>query len=420
MDKKKTAVTLKNLSKAYSPDAAALVDLTLEIAQGEILALLGPSGCGKTTTLRLIAGFEQPTHGTVALQGRTVAGSGAFVPPERRGVSMVFQEHALFPNLTVLQNVVFGVEKGKNADSAGHKRGLFMLRLVGLEHLAHRYPHELSGGERQRVALARAMAPQPVLILFDEPFSNLDADRRMRMREDVRAILKTTGSTALFVTHDQEEALYMGDRIAVLNQGRLEQVDTPEAVYQHPATRFVAEFMGHTDFIEGTVVPGGVQTEIGLIAQQTAFPPGTLVDIALRADDITFTPLPHPLAEPTSANPPSTSPGAGVPLAEPVEAPPTGSTNLHSPLSTLSAPLAEPVEALSVELVETPSTPPSPSMVLARHFKGAYNLYRLRLPSGRLVHAMQPHTTRIRPGTPIQITIDPGHTLAVFERTASK
>jgi len=341
---KKIAVSCKNLSKSFG-DSPALHDLTLDVHQGEILVVLGPSGCGKTTTLRLIAGFEHPTSGSIHLQDRLVADANWHMPPEKRGVGMVFQEHALFPHLKVLENVAFGL---KNSPSEKNNAE-FVLRLVGLSHLAERYPHELSGGERQRVALARAMAPQPILLLFDEPFSNLDADRRNRIREEVRAILKTTGSTALFVTHDQEEAMFMGDRLAILNKGRLEQVGTPEEVFQNPATRFVAEFMGNTDFLPGETTLDGIDTEIGLLRQKTALPAGTPVEIAFRADDVSFRP----------------QRGAK-------------------------------------------------SMVLARYFKGAYTIYRLRLPTGRLLHAMMPHTSVIRPGTPVDVFVEPGHALACF------
>ena len=340
-----TAVKCTNLTKIYDGNTLALHALDLTVHKGEILAVVGPSGCGKTTTLRLLAGFEHPTAGSITLQQELVAGGRSFVPPERRGVSMVFQEHALFPHLTVFENVAFGL--GNNPQDS--KKTDFMLRLVGLESLAKRYPSELSGGERQRVALARAMAPQPILILFDEPFSNLDADRRNRMREEVRAILKTTGSTAIFVTHDQQEALFMGDRLAVLNQGCLEQIGSPEAIFHQPATRFVAEFMGNTDFLPGEVVPEGIQTEIGLLGQGVTLPLGTQVELAFRFDDVAF------------------EPQAG-----------------------------------------------EDAMVLARHFKGAYNIYRLRLPSGDLLHAMQPHTQIIEPGTPVRVYADPGHTLACF------
>ncbi|HLF87937.1 MAG TPA: ABC transporter ATP-binding protein [Anaerolineales bacterium] len=338
-------IECSNLSKTFDGVTAAVYDLNLTVQKGEILALLGPSGCGKTTTLRMIAGFERPSNGIIRVEGNVVANGQKFVPPEKRGISLVFQEHALFPHLTAFENVLFGLKKNEES----RKQANFYLRLVGLENLGERYPHALSGGERQRVALARAMAPQPVLILFDEPFSNLDADRRARIREEVRAILKASGSTAIFVTHDQEEALFMGDRLAVLNAGRLEQIGTPEEIFHSPATRFVAEFMGSTDFLPGEVAEDGIMTEIGFIEQPTYFPNGTPVEIAIRFDDVAF------------------EPAAG-----------------------------------------------EKSIVLARYFKGAYNIYRLRLPSGRLLHAMQPHTRLIRPGTPVRVYLEPGHRLTCF------
>jgi ABC-type Fe3+/spermidine/putrescine transport system ATPase subunit len=214
----------------------------------------------------MIAGFEQPDAGEIYLDGRRVAGPDGFVPPERRGVGMVFQEYALFPHLNVAENVAFGlVGKDRRVKAL---RVAEMLALVGLSGYGERYPHELSGGERQRVALARALAPNPVLVLLDEPFSSLDADRRALVREEVHGILKWAGATAVFVTHDQEEALVMGDRLAVLRQGRLEQVDGPDVVFHNPATRFVAEFMGQTDFLPGRVTPEGIRTEVGLLPQR--------------------------------------------------------------------------------------------------------------------------------------------------------
>ena len=338
------AVVCSHLTKTYDGKTAALYDLNLEVRRGEILAVLGPSGCGKTTTLRLIAGFLAPDSGEITIGGQLVAGRGHSVPPEKRGVGMVFQEHALFPHLSVKDNIAFGLKRGDSG-----KQGEYLLKLVGLEALAERFPHELSGGERQRVALARALAIKPVLILLDEPFSNLDADRRARIREDVRAILKTTGSTAIFVTHDQEEALYMGDRLAVLNEGRLEQIGAPEEIFHTPRTRFVAEFMGNTDFLPGRVCPEGIETELGLVQQQVDYPVGTEVELALRFDDVSF------------------------------------------------------------EVDEKAG-----SMVLARHFKGAYNIYRLRLPSWRLLHAMKSHVEMIRPGSPVRVKLAPGHPLACF------
>src|SRR3970282_1489257 len=217
------ALELREVTKQYALDAPPSVNaVSFSMAKGEILTLIGPSGCGKTTTLRLIAGFEQPDAGSIALNGKTVADSKHSLPPEERGVGMVFQDHALFPHLTVADNVAFGLN-GRDKQAQDGQID-YMLKLVGLEKLARRFPHELSGGERQRAALARALAPRPVLVLLDEPFSSLDADRRANMREQVRAILRTLHATAVFVTHDQEEALFMGDRIAVLNQGRVEQI----------------------------------------------------------------------------------------------------------------------------------------------------------------------------------------------------
>jgi iron(III) transport system ATP-binding protein len=197
---------------------------------------------------------------------------------------MVFQDYALFPHLSVWKNVTFGLNgRGKKEGEAEAAR---LLQVTGLAGYEDRYPHELSGGERQRVALARALAPQPVVVLLDEPFSSLDADRRGQMRAEVRSVLKESGATAIFVTHDQEEALYMGDRLAVLNRGCLEQADPPEQVFHFPRTRFVAEFMGQTDFVAGEVTPEGIRTELGCLRQITALPAGAQVEVAVRPDDL--------------------------------------------------------------------------------------------------------------------------------------
>jgi len=285
---------LENLTKRYHRQAPPAVDrLSVTVAAGEILALLGPSGCGKTTTLRLIAGFEAPDTGTVEIRGQRMAGNGAGVPPEARGVGVVFQDYALFPHLTVRDNVAFGLTALERAARA--RRVGEVLELVGLGALDRRYPHELSGGQQQRVALARALAPAPALILLDEPFSNLDADLRALMREEIGKILRTTGTTAVFVTHDQEEAFTLADRVGVLHAGHLEQVDLPYEVYHHPATRFVAEFVGAADFLRGFVTEGGIVTEIGTVANPTEHAGGVPVDIMIRPDDIDF--IPHPDGE---------------------------------------------------------------------------------------------------------------------------
>jgi iron(III) transport system ATP-binding protein len=269
----------------------AVDELSLEVAPGELLALVGPSGCGKTTILRLIAGLEAPDQGRIAIRGRLAAGKDVWLPPEARKVSLVFQDYALFPHMTVAENVGFGLRGWER--EARVRRVEEVLDMVQLSHLADRYPHELSGGEQQRVALARALAPQPEVLLLDEPFSNLDAGLRAQVREEVRDILKAVGTTVLFVTHDQEEALFMGDRVAVLNAGRLEQVGTPEEVFHCPATRFVAEFMGHTGFLPARVTPEGLETELGFLPQRLPLPPGTEVDVLVRPDDLTLRPDPQ-------------------------------------------------------------------------------------------------------------------------------
>ncbi len=237
------AVETDGLSKRFG-DVVAVDDVTLGVLHGEIMALLGPSGCGKTTFLRLIAGFEHPDEGSITLGGRSVAGNGSFVPPERRHVAIVFQDYALFPHMCVADNVGYGLS-GPGCDGRVGE----VLHLVRLTDVANRFPHELSGGQQQRVALARALAPKPDIILFDEPFSSLDAALRTRMRDEVRSILKEAGATAIFVTHDQEEALSLADRVGIMRDGRLHQVDTPERVYTRPADTFVAAFVGGANLI---------------------------------------------------------------------------------------------------------------------------------------------------------------------------
>jgi iron(III) transport system ATP-binding protein len=284
-------LTLARLTKRFGRDRApAVEDLSLAVERGEILALLGPSGCGKTTTLRLIAGFETPDTGRVIIGDRVMADTerGLAVPPEERGVGVVFQDYALFPHLTVKDNVAFGLHALPRDQRRQRVRAV--LDLVGMLDLASRYPHEISGGQQQRVAVARALAPAPALILLDEPFSNLDADLRAQMRDEVEKVLRGTGTTAVFVTHDQEEAFTIADTVGVLNAGRLEQLAPPEAIYHHPATPFVAEFVGAADFLPGIVTSEGVVTEVGVFGNVEGREPGEKVKVMIRPDDITFIP----------------------------------------------------------------------------------------------------------------------------------
>lgn len=343
-----SVVVLRDVVRQYDGAAPPAVDgLSLEVAEGEILALLGPSGSGKTTALRLVAGFERPDAGGIWIAGRRVAGAGAWIPPEARGVGMVFQDYALFPHLTVAENVAFGLhcvnwfERSPRTDEA--------LELVGMRDFAGRYPHELSGGQQQRVALARAIAPRPFAVLLDEPFSNLDADLRAQVRDEVRAILKQTGISAVFVTHDQHEALLLGDRVGVMRHGRLEQVDVPEAIFHAPRTRFVAGFFGRADFVPATITLGGLETEIGLIPQNAPLAADTSVEVLVRPDDVKIA---------------AAADGRGV--------------------------------------------------VLRRLFQGGDVIYCVRLPSGRSVHSLQPHTTGLDPGTRVAVTLAPGHRLTCF------
>jgi iron(III) transport system ATP-binding protein len=236
----------------------AVLDSDLCVERGEFVALLGPSGCGKTTLLRLIAGFEQPDAGEIAIEDRRVAGPATFVPPERRRVGMVFQEYALFPHLTAAQNVGFGVRRDDRSARVGE-----LLRLVGLAGYEGRYPHELSGGEQQRVALARALAPRPSVVLLDEPWSNIDPLLRAAMRDELAEILRAIEITVLFVTHDREEAFSIADRIALMRAGRVVQSGAPEELYFAPADRWAAEFVGEGNFLSGELDGNLVETLIG-------------------------------------------------------------------------------------------------------------------------------------------------------------
>ena len=272
---------------------AAVHGVTLSLKAGDIGVLIGPSGCGKTTLLRAVAGLEPVTGGEIRLTKSVVSSATLSVPPELRRIGMVFQDYALFPHLSVGRNVAFGIHQLPRAEQAA--RVAEVLKLVGLEGSEHRYPHELSGGQQQRVALARALAPRPQLMLLDEPFSNLDVDLRERLAHEVRGILKAAGATALFVTHDQFEAFAIGDVIGVMNEGHLHQWDDAYTLYHRPATRFVADFIGHGVFAPATLVQRGnnvvAQTPLGDLTDLDECPlpssyPAGECDVLLRADDI--------------------------------------------------------------------------------------------------------------------------------------
>ena len=338
---------LENLVRRYGA-RSAVNGLTMRLAKGSIGCLLGPSGCGKTTALRCIAGFEPVDEGSIRAHGRLLASPGFHAAPESRQIGMVFQDYALFPHLTVLQNIAFGLhrlERGKRA-----RRAEEILETVGLgEHRDH-YPHQLSGGQQQRVALARALAPEPEIVLLDEPFSSLDVELRERLGIEVRSVLKKLNATALLVTHDQQEAFAVADLVGVMRDGRLEQWDTPYQLYHRPATRFVADFIGQGVFITGEMVAAGsVQTELGIVrangnAQLQA---GRHVDLLLRPDDV-----------------------------------------IHDDASTLRAEVCQ------------------------RAFRGAEFLYTLRLPSGTQLLSLVPSHHDHAVGERIGIRIEPDHVVA--------
>jgi iron(III) transport system ATP-binding protein len=284
---------LQQVGVSYAGADAAVEAVSLTLVAGQIGVLIGPSGCGKTSLLRAVAGLERPSAGRISMDGRVLSGDGVFVAPEARQIGMVFQDYALFPHLSVARNIGFGLRERPRAEQRA--RVAEMLELVGLEGVERRAPHELSGGQQQRVALARALAPAPRLLLLDEPFSSLDVDLRERLAHDVRTILKRTGTTALFVTHDQLEAFALGDSIGVMQRGRLEQWDDAYTLYHRPATRFVADFIGHGVFAPARIVmtPRGlrVSTPLGDLADAAECPlpdayPDGACDILLRADDI--------------------------------------------------------------------------------------------------------------------------------------
>ncbi|WP_156870133.1 ABC transporter ATP-binding protein [Sporichthya polymorpha] len=276
-------LTLESVVKDFGK-TRAVDGISLTVGPGEIVAMVGPSGCGKSTTLRMIAGLERPDAGRVTLAGRCVAGPDVWVPAERRGVGLVFQDHALFPHLTVENNVGFGLPR-RSPDRAARIREV--LDLVSLGPLAGRYPHELSGGEQQRVALARALAPKPPIVLLDEAFSSLDRGLRAQIRTDTVAILRHTGTAAILITHDRDEALATGDRVVILRAGRVEQDASPDEAFHHPATRFVANFVGDAVFLPAERDAGMLHCEITELIAPRGLGHGE-VEIVARPHEVTL------------------------------------------------------------------------------------------------------------------------------------
>ncbi len=341
------ALELDGVRKDYGT-VPAVSTLDLHLAESEILALVGPSGCGKSTLLRLIAGLEEPDAGTVRIAGRAVAGDCVWLPPERRDVGIVFQDHALFPHLTVAENVAFGLTGLSGARR--RERVAEALAMIAMSHLADRYPHELSGGEQQRVALARALAPRPELLLLDEPFSNLDRHLRTQVRADTLELLRKTGTPAVFVTHDQAEALAIGDRVAVMRAGRIEQLGAPEPVFHTPANRFVATFMGDADFLPAELTGDTLVTEAGSVQAPE--------DVVGRVDALEVMVRPHEV-------------------------------------------VLRPAEHGSACVVDT-------------EFQGGFILHTVRLDSGRQLRSLQPHTTHYPIGTRLHAKLSYGHPPAVL------
>jgi iron(III) transport system ATP-binding protein len=285
-------ITLKDLSKRYG-EVGAVQGLSLTVEPGELVALLGPSGCGKTTTLRLVAGFLTPEAGEIWVGDRCLSSPAGVVPPERRRMAMIFQSYALWPHMTVAQNVAYGLRFKRDVARADRERRVReMLRVVQLDGYEARYPGELSGGQQQRVAVARALVVEPEILLLDEPLSNLDANLREEMRFEIRRLHEAFGITTLYVTHDQAEAMVISDRIAVLEQGRVAQVGAADEVFLRPRTRFVAEFIGRTNLVEGVaestatlVAYGGVRLRVG-----GGLVPGARAAVSIRPHDIGLAP----------------------------------------------------------------------------------------------------------------------------------
>lgn len=280
---------INSLSAAYDNNATVIEDISFGLAEGDLGCLLGPSGCGKTTILRAISGFQELRSGSISLAGKVISQANNIVAPERRNVGMVFQDHALFPHLSIANNVGFGLSKLTRQER--ETRVTNLLELVGMQDYHQQYPHELSGGQSQRVALARAIAPQPKLLLMDEPFSNLDTELRESLGYEVRGLLKELGITAIMVTHDQHDAFALGDQIGVMSQGKLVQWDTSFNLYHAPNSRFVANFIGDGIFVKGQIVGDNtVVTNFGEIRGETinVDSAGPDIEVLIRPDDVVY------------------------------------------------------------------------------------------------------------------------------------
>jgi iron(III) transport system ATP-binding protein len=345
-------LSLHQISKSFQPGVLVLRNISLQVETGSVVCLLGPSGCGKTTLLRLVAGFEEPDAGEIYLIKRLVSRPGLVVPPEQRHIGMVFQDYALFPHMTVSQNIQFGLFRWPAAWR--RTRLIEMLRLVDLESMAGRYPHELSGGQQQRVALARALAPAPQLLLLDEPFSNLDVHLRQQLREEVQAILMQAGITTILVTHDQEEALSVADILAVIDKGQVVQYTSPDEVVRRPRTRFVAQFIGLGHFLSGEVHEDCIITEFGEVPYTSSLHltgDGRQVDLLVRPEHIQLCNASHG----------------------------------------------------------------TPAQVVHISFRGTHKLSTLRLPSGATLCALFPSDVTLRAGEVVRVTWQPAD-LVVFPR----
>ncbi|PSP85511.1 ABC transporter ATP-binding protein [Halobacteriales archaeon QS_6_64_34] len=353
-DPERTVLSIDGVSKEYGKEKA-VEELSLSVRDGELLTLLGPSGCGKTTTLRMIAGLEAPSSGTISIAGETVTGDadGPFRKPEERDVGIVFQDYALFPHLTVAENIAFGLTELD--DDEMDTRVADLLELVDLEAHDEKMPSQLSGGQQQRVALARSLAPEPDVLLLDEPFSNLDVRLRVEMREEVRHILKRAGVTAISVTHDQEEALSISDRVAIMNDGAIAQVGNPGGVFENPESRFVASFLGQASFLSARVTDR-LETELGSFGLERLNGPieaydGAMIDVLVRPDDLQAMPTSEPKAD---------------------------------------------------------------GYVVHRQYNGPNFIYRVELHSGDVVHCMHNHVETFEAGQPVAVDLAADHELAWY------